>query len=67
MERLNKANKRSHGFDNETIQAFKDRIDENIQTISKKLKQNGYALSLARQTDSEGRRRSPNTSHTCSP
>jgi RNA-directed DNA polymerase len=41
-KKLNKANKHSHGFDNETIQAFKDRLDENIKKISDKLKHNEY-------------------------
>lgn len=40
--RLNKSNKQSHGFDNETIQKFKDHLDENIQKISKSLKGGEY-------------------------
>jgi len=43
-KKLNKSNKHSHGFDNETIQAFKDRLDENIEKISKKLKAGEYAF-----------------------
>jgi RNA-directed DNA polymerase len=41
-KKLNKANKHSHGFDNETIQSFKDRLDENIEKISNELKRNEY-------------------------
>jgi RNA-directed DNA polymerase len=37
-KRLNKSNKLSHGLDNQTIQSFKDRLDENIRKISKKLR-----------------------------
>jgi hypothetical protein len=43
-KKLNKANKHSHGFDNETIQGFKDRLDENIEQISVMLKDNKYAF-----------------------
>jgi RNA-directed DNA polymerase len=41
-KKLNKTNKHSHGFDNETIQSFKDRLDDNIKKISDKLKCNQY-------------------------
>jgi RNA-directed DNA polymerase len=40
--KLNKSNKHSHGFDNETIQAFKDHLDENIEKISNRLKSGEY-------------------------
>jgi RNA-directed DNA polymerase len=40
--KLNKSNKSSRGLDNETIQAFKDRLDENIENISEKLKKREY-------------------------
>jgi RNA-directed DNA polymerase len=43
-KKLNKSNEHSHGFDNETIQAFKDRLDENIDKISKKLKAGEYTF-----------------------
>ena len=43
-KKLNKSNKFSHGFDNETIQKFKDRLDENIEKISKKLKAKEYSF-----------------------
>ncbi len=43
-KKLNKSNKSSHGFDNETIQAFNDRLDENIEKISKKLKTGEYTF-----------------------
>jgi RNA-directed DNA polymerase len=42
--RLNKSNKHSHGFDNETIQKFKDHLDQNIERISEGLKAGDYAF-----------------------
>jgi RNA-directed DNA polymerase len=41
---LNKSNRFSHGFDNETIQAFTDRLDSNIENISEKLKKREYSF-----------------------
>jgi RNA-directed DNA polymerase len=46
--RLNKSNKQSHGFDNETIQKFRDHLDENLANISKKLKERDYKFTPLR-------------------
>jgi len=46
--RLNKSNKHSHGIDQETIQAFKDHLDENVERISKRLKAGTYTFSSLR-------------------
>jgi len=43
-KKLNKSNKSSHGFDNETIQAFKDHLDENLEKISNQLKSGAYTF-----------------------
>src|SRR5579862_440206 len=46
--RLNKSNKQSHGFDNETIQKFRDHLDENLAKISKRLKDRDYEFTPLR-------------------
>jgi RNA-directed DNA polymerase len=43
-KKLNKSNKFSHGFDDETIQAFRDRLDQNIDKISKQLRSKEYSF-----------------------